>query len=149
MEICSCEGAGLGLNARSVDHLEPAAAVQRAQLSAGPCRSGSEGVAHDLLERRRRQFDHFREAERGAISVGAILHRPPQFAIDGDEIPRGSRTCAIDQDRVAGMGTRAEQVLGVIDRKRIRIAAGSVSPGSEQIVQTVVLRDGHIGQFEA
>ena len=103
-----------------------------------------------MLEGGRRQLDDFRKAETAAISAAAILHRPPQPLIDGDEISRRPRAGAIDQDGIAGVGQPGtEQILGMINCQGVGISTDPVVGRAEKVIQPVMPGDGRVAQFES
>src|SRR5271156_2263046 len=85
------ERPGLRLNARAIDQFKAAAAIQGVKLAPRPQRSRPNDVSDDLAERIRRKLGDLGKPERAAITIGAVLHRPPQLPIDLDEIAGRAR----------------------------------------------------------
>jgi hypothetical protein len=107
-------------------------------------------VTNALSERCGRKLGDLREAAGGAVSIAAVLHRPPQLPADGDEIAGRSRARAVDNDRIAGVGhPRARQAIGMEDRQGVGKSAGAVAGGAEQIKPFVVPNHGRVAEFEA
>src|SRR5439155_24307102 len=129
------------------DERKISAAVQRVKLSSWLERAWADRSPDNLLEGGRRQLDDFRKAETAAISAAAILHRPPQLLIDGDEISRRPCAGAIDQDGIAGVGQPGtEQILGMINCQGVGISTDPVIGHAEKVIQPVMPGDGRVAQ---
>ncbi len=74
------EGSQFWLNSGSVDNFQAAAAIQGVKLSASACCFRQESVPDHLFESGWGEFDNFSKPECGAISVSAILNRPPELS---------------------------------------------------------------------
>src|SRR2546423_322303 len=87
----------------AVDAFEPAGAVERVETAARPVRAGAKPAVPLLLVAVMVEAQHSQEPDAGAVSAGAILHRPPQFAAALDEGAGRPRAGLIDENGIAGM----------------------------------------------